>query len=136
MATNIIVGTRFRRTSSGPSGSSPQPGKLLAFKIVEELPEIGDESTIYLIRNGAESGDDLYLEYIYIDNRYELLGTSTPADNSVLQAILNNTKRIDSLEPRVDLVEERLDVLEGDSEGSVKNTADSIVDDAMEWLSL
>ena len=31
MATNIIVGTRFRRSS----GSS---GKLLAFKIVEELP--------------------------------------------------------------------------------------------------
>lgn len=129
MATNIIVGTRVRRSS----GSS---GKLLAFKIVEELPKIGEESTVYLIRNGAEEGDDLYLEYIYIDNRYELLGTSTPADNGVLQSILQNTKRIDSLEPRVDLVEERLDVLEGDSEGSVKNTADSIVDDAMEWLSL
>ena len=61
---------------------------MLAFKIVEELPKIGEESTVYLIRNGAEEGDDLYLEYIYIDNRYELLGTSTPADNGVLQSIL------------------------------------------------
>lgn len=112
------------------------PKGLIAFKIVDELPTVGNPSTIYFVRTGATEGDDLYLEYVYLDGRFELMGTTAPADNNVLQSILQNTKRIDSLEPRVDLVEERLDVLEGDSEGSVKNTADSVVDDAMEWLSL
>lgn len=43
--------------------------------IVQELPEIGQEDTIYLVPlETPESQENKYAEYVYIDNAWELLG--------------------------------------------------------------
>lgn len=44
------------------------------FKIVEELPEIGEENKIYLILDNEEVEDNVYKEYIYVNGSWELLG--------------------------------------------------------------
>ncbi len=36
------------------------------YKIVDSLPEIGDEDTIYLLKNPSGSGDkNVFIEYLY-----------------------------------------------------------------------
>ena len=43
--------------------------------IVQELPQTGEEDTIYLVPLGTpESQENKYAEYVYIDNAWELLG--------------------------------------------------------------
>lgn len=44
-------------------------------KVVDELPTTNiSETTIYLLRTGDEE-DNMYSEYIYVNNDWELLGT-------------------------------------------------------------
>lgn len=46
------------------------------FKVVESLPESDiSTSTIYLIRSSSEGEEDIYSEFVYIDNKWERLGT-------------------------------------------------------------
>lgn len=46
--------------------------------VVEELPtEDISTTTIYLLRNSEEESGDLYTEYIYVDDEWELLGSQT-----------------------------------------------------------
>lgn len=47
-----------------------------AFKIVDSLPESDiSPSTIYLIRSSSEGENDIYSEWVYINNKWERLGT-------------------------------------------------------------
>ena len=50
----------------------------ISFEIVQTLPATGDAGTIYLISHGG-SGTNVYDEYIYINNAWEMIGT-TAAD--------------------------------------------------------
>ncbi len=45
--------------------------------VVDTLPDVGEESTIYLIaRRTTSSGDDVYNEYIYVNGGWELIGNT------------------------------------------------------------
>lgn len=45
------------------------------FQIVESLPGTGIKGTIYLLSNGG-SGQNSYDEYVYINNKWEKIGTT------------------------------------------------------------
>lgn len=59
--------------------------------VVDQLPEAGAPSTVYLLRVTApdESRHNFFEEYIYIDGAWEMLGTSD-TDESIIERILSN----------------------------------------------
>lgn len=59
--------------------------------VVDQLPEAGAPSTVYLLRVTApdESRHNFFEEYIYIDGAWEMLGTSD-SDESIIERILSN----------------------------------------------
>lgn len=48
----------------------------IQFEIVQTLPATGDAGTIYLVSHGG-SGTDIYDEYVYVNNAWEKLGTTS-----------------------------------------------------------
>ena len=48
----------------------------ISFEIVQTLPATGDPGTIYLISHGG-SGTDVYDEYVYVNNAWEQIGTTS-----------------------------------------------------------
>lgn len=59
--------------------------------VVDQLPEAGAPSTVYLLRVTApdESRHNFFEEYIYVDGVWEMLGTSD-TDESIIERILSN----------------------------------------------
>lgn len=47
-----------------------------AFKIVNELPEVGDFNLVYLLPKEDSDTVDLYDEYVYIDGKWERIGST------------------------------------------------------------
>lgn len=45
------------------------------YKVVNELPEIGEEKIIYLVPKAGD-GNDVHNEYIWVNSAYELIGTT------------------------------------------------------------
>lgn len=45
------------------------------FQVVQSLPQTGAAGTIYLVSNGG-SGQNVYDEYIYVNNAFEKIGTT------------------------------------------------------------
>lgn len=45
--------------------------------VVNRLPSVGDASTVYLVRKQDPSTSDLYDEYIWVNNKWEFLGSAT-----------------------------------------------------------
>jgi hypothetical protein len=45
--------------------------------IVDELPEIGEDGTIYYVPKEEATSDDKYDEYTYINNKFEYVGSKT-----------------------------------------------------------
>ena len=50
--------------------------KQSSFRIVDDLPLVGDPGVIYLILNSTPQSRNYYDEYIYVDNRWEKIGTT------------------------------------------------------------
>lgn len=48
----------------------------LHFEIVEELPQVGESTIIYMILADDGEGEDYYDEYIYINNTWEKIGST------------------------------------------------------------
>ena len=45
--------------------------------IVEELPQEGIESQIYLVKDNSSSNEEnMYIEYIWVDGKYEQIGSN------------------------------------------------------------
>lgn len=44
--------------------------------IVQTLPATGDQGTFYFVPNSQESGNNIYDEYVYINNAWEKIGTT------------------------------------------------------------
>ena len=45
--------------------------------IVEELPTTGVESQIYMVKdNGSSNEENMYIEYIWVDGKYEQIGSN------------------------------------------------------------
>ena len=55
----------------GDTGTS-----LISVEVVSTLPASGTPGTLYFVPNGSASGTDLYEEYIWLNNAWELLGTA------------------------------------------------------------
>lgn len=49
----------------------------ISFEIVQTLPATGDPGTIYLVPAGQSATGDIYAEWIYINNAWEKLGTTS-----------------------------------------------------------
>lgn len=65
--------------------------------IVETLPIIGEEGVLYLIRKTSSATSDLYDEYVWINNKYELLGTKQIEGDLLFKSdILNNLTSINT----------------------------------------
>ena len=47
----------------------------LSYKVVNELPETGDKGVVYLVKAEEEAENNKYVEYIYVDDAYEILGS-------------------------------------------------------------
>lgn len=48
----------------------------ISFEIVQTLPATGDSGTIYLVPAGQSATGDIYVEWIYLNNAWEKLGTT------------------------------------------------------------
>lgn len=48
-----------------------------AVSVVDELPATGAAATIYLVKTSESETGNLYTEYIYVDGKFEKLGTQT-----------------------------------------------------------
>lgn len=45
-------------------------------KVVDELPEVGEKNTIYFLRKVKETGEAYCDEYMWIDERWEVIGST------------------------------------------------------------
>lgn len=81
----------------GPRG----PQGLIEFKIVDSLPETGSSLILYLLSAGTNArGDNLYNEYIWVNNRYELVSegkTSAKEDAQYVIGYYYNTTELTNL---------------------------------------
>lgn len=48
----------------------------ISFEIVQTLPATGDAGKIYLVPAGQSATGDIYVEWIYLNNTWEKLGTT------------------------------------------------------------
>lgn len=51
-------------------------GPGISYEVVSELPSTGEAGVIYLVANGAQSGTNIYDEYIWTGSGYEKIGTT------------------------------------------------------------
>lgn len=62
------VSTAINEAIAGISG--------ISFEIVQTLPVTGDPGTIYLVPDSQSTTGDIYVEWIYLNNSWEKLGTT------------------------------------------------------------
>lgn len=62
--TSYILG---RKSSGGGAGA-------LKYLVVDELPQVGEDNTIYLVPKSTSKTNNYYDEYMYIENEWELIG--------------------------------------------------------------
>lgn len=88
-------------------------------QVVDTLPEVGDDRCIYLVPADQEEEKDIYNEYIYINNKWELLG-STEIDLSGYATKEELYKKIqDEVAIRVqedNFLQEKIDTLQANDE--------------------
>lgn len=67
IATTAFVSTAVANAVSGITS--------FKFEVVSQLPSTGEAGTIYLVSNGG-SGQNIYDEYIWVNNKFEKIGTT------------------------------------------------------------
>lgn len=68
----------------GPEG----PQGLIEFRIVDELPDVGDQKVLYLVDSKRSGVDSLYDEYIWVNNKYELIAEGKRTLNNEAQGLI------------------------------------------------
>lgn len=68
-------GTKKSVDTKGEKGDKGEPGKF-QIHIVDELPKIGEDGVMYLIKKENSTDEDLYNEYIYADDKWNLIGNT------------------------------------------------------------
>ena len=68
-----IQGIQGEKGEKGDKGDKGDPGAIKLL-IVNELPSVGNEDTLYFVPKENPETTDLYDEYMYINNQWELLG--------------------------------------------------------------
>ena len=91
--------------------------KTAHFEVAESLPETGEENVIYLVPKQQPEFDDVYCEYVWINNAYELIGTTAIDLSNYLSkdelgvAYINSL--IDAKIGNIDTVLQQIDTGEG-----------------------
>lgn len=83
-------GAGYQTASEVQSAISTAVGNIsgFSFEIVENLPAIGSTSKVYLkLKSPSETGDNIYTEYIFVNNKWEVIG-----DTSVSLDFLTNAE--------------------------------------------
>lgn len=64
---------------TGPKGDKGDKGDTgaIEFKVVQELPEVGNENIMYLVSNTTAQDQNAYDEYIFTNNAWEKIGTAS-----------------------------------------------------------
>jgi hypothetical protein len=57
----------------GEKGDTGEPGQIKML-VVNELPTVGEPSTLYFVPKEDAETSDLYYEYVWLNNKWELLG--------------------------------------------------------------
>ena len=83
----------------------------LKYRKVDTLPASGENGVVYLVRNEGQDDENNYIEYLWVENHWEILGTSRPdlqgytttANFNALQSLVNNiSSALEQLGQRVD----------------------------------
>ena len=83
-------GAGYQTASEVQSAISTAIGNIsgFSFEIVENLPATGSTSKVYLkLKSPSETGDNIYTEYIFVNNKWEVIG-----DTSVSLDFLTNAE--------------------------------------------
>lgn len=128
----------------GDKGDKGEPGAIKMI-IVNELPQTGQEDTIYLVPLAIpESQENRYAEYVYINDTWELLGkigiqvdltdyyTKTQTNNLLdnKQDKITQTNKLDySLIDNTPTIPSKTSDLTNDSDFTTKTYVDNIVGD-------
>ena len=67
----------------------------LKFEVVQTLPSTPDTHTIYLVPKSTSETNNIYDEYMYINNAWELIGT-TEVDLSNYQTLISSTNKVNA----------------------------------------
>lgn len=67
----------------------------IKYVVVQELPTTGEEGIIYLVPKSTSKTNNIYDEYMYISNNWELIG-DTEADLSNYQTLLSTTNKLNA----------------------------------------
>ena len=87
---DLTNGAGYQTASEVQSAISTAIGNIsgFSFEIVENLPATGSTSKVYLkLKSPSETGDNIYTEYIFVNNKWEVIG-----DTSVSLDFLTNTE--------------------------------------------
>lgn len=81
---------KFEATSHAMSGGGSAGMK---YEVVQELPETGEEGTIYLVPKSTSGTSNYYDEYMYINNAWEKIG-DTEIDLSGYQTLIDSNHKL------------------------------------------
>lgn len=75
--TNVNQWAELSGGGSDGGSSQDEPSSGTQHQIVNELPATGEDGVIYLVPSEDGSGQNIYNEYMYINNQWELIGSTT-----------------------------------------------------------
>ncbi|MBQ8428578.1 MAG: hypothetical protein IJX30_00560 [Clostridia bacterium] len=73
--TNVKDSSKMRELDNSIAALVEEISKIESHKIVTALPETGEPNKFYLVPKTSDSTDDSYDEYLWINNKWEFLGT-------------------------------------------------------------
>lgn len=80
----------------------------IKIQVVETLPETGEDGIIYLVPNDKRTTDDVYEEYIWVNDKYELIGTTSQIEltnyytKGEVDGLLSNKVDTEQLQTQLD----------------------------------
>lgn len=70
-------GAKGEKGDKGDKGDKGEAGEVaIEFTVVDVLPENGSNGVMYLVRKGTRSTQDIYDEYMWIDDAWEHIGST------------------------------------------------------------
>lgn len=74
----------------GEGGGIRPGGNYVTMQVVDVLPTTGMKSVIYLVPNGATTGNDIYDEYVWNDSKWEKVGSGSGTIDSIPEETIKN----------------------------------------------
>ena len=109
-AISTALGNYYNKTETdGKIAAAVAAASHLKYQIVESLPESEqDPNTIYLLAKDDGAGQDVYTEYMWLNDKWEILGdtsvdltnyyTKAQTDQAITTALTNYVKTTDMVE--------------------------------------